>query len=102
MIIDFRAGGGDSGDRGEAGRGQLCQFLALAIDFRELTLALGVDFRAGGGDSGERAEAGRRQLCRAPRGEERIEREFVIDNLLVRILLIIEMILVDRPCAMGV
>ena len=33
------------------------------------------------------------------RGEKR---EFFIDNLLVRIHLIIEMILVDRPCAMGV
>jgi len=30
------------------------------------------------------------------------EREFFIDNLLVRIRLIIEMTLVDRPCAMGV
>ena len=30
------------------------------------------------------------------------EKEFSIDNLLVRIHLIIEMILVDRPCAMGV
>jgi len=30
------------------------------------------------------------------------EREFFIDNLLVRVHLIIEMILVDRPCAMGV
>ena len=30
------------------------------------------------------------------------EREFFIDNLLVRIHLIIQMILVDRPCAMGV
>jgi len=30
------------------------------------------------------------------------EREFFIDNLLVRIHLIIEMVLVDRPCAMGV
>ena len=30
------------------------------------------------------------------------EREFFIDNLLVRIHLMIEMILVDRPCAMGV
>ena len=30
------------------------------------------------------------------------DREFFIDNLLVRIHLIIEMILVDRPCAMGV
>ena len=29
-------------------------------------------------------------------------REFFIDNLLFRIHLIIEMILVDRPCAMGV
>jgi len=31
-----------------------------------------------------------------------IERQFFIDNLLVRIHLIIEMILLDRPCAMGV
>jgi len=30
------------------------------------------------------------------------EREFCIDNLLLRIHLIIEMVLVDRPCAMGV
>ena len=30
------------------------------------------------------------------------EREFFIDNLLVRIHLIIVMVLVDRPCAMGV
>ena len=31
-----------------------------------------------------------------------LEREFFIDNLLVRIHLIIELIMVDRPCAMGV
>jgi len=30
------------------------------------------------------------------------ERDFFIDNLLVRIHLIVEMILVDRPCAMVV
>ena len=30
------------------------------------------------------------------------EREFFIDNLLVRIHLIVEIILVERPCAMGV
>ena len=30
------------------------------------------------------------------------ERECLIDNLLVRIHLIIEIILVDRPCAMGI
>ena len=30
------------------------------------------------------------------------KREIFIDNLLVRVHLIIEMILVDRPCAMGV
>jgi len=30
------------------------------------------------------------------------QREFFIDNLLVRIHLIIKMFLVDRPCAMGV
>jgi len=32
----------------------------------------------------------------------RREREIFIDNLLVQIHLIIQMILVDRPCAMGV
>ena len=32
---------------------------------------------------------------------ENPEREFFIDNLQVRIHLIIEMILADRPCAMG-
>ena len=32
----------------------------------------------------------------------RSERDFFVDNLLVRIHLIIEMIPVDRPCAMGV
>ena len=37
------------------------------------------------------------------REEEREqEREFFIDNLLVQIHFIIEMILVDRPCAMGI
>ena len=30
------------------------------------------------------------------------ERDFCIDNLLVRVHLIIEMMLVDRPCAIGV
>ena len=30
------------------------------------------------------------------------EREFFIDNLLVRIHFTVEMLLVDRPCAMGV
>ena len=30
------------------------------------------------------------------------KREFCIDNLLVRIHFIIQMILVDRPCAMGI
>jgi hypothetical protein len=31
-----------------------------------------------------------------------VERQFFMDNLLVQIHLIIEMISVDRPCAMGV
>ena len=30
------------------------------------------------------------------------ERDFIVDNLLVRIHLMIEKILVDRPCAVGV
>ena len=33
---------------------------------------------------------------------ELVEREFFIDNLLVQIHSVIEMILLDRPCAMGV
>ena len=37
-----------------------------------------------------------------PRDADHGEREFYIDNLLVRIHLKIEMILVDRPCAMGI
>jgi len=36
------------------------------------------------------------------RRERSQQREFFIDNLMVRIHLIIVMILVDRPCAMGV
>ena len=36
------------------------------------------------------------------RGPSRLEREFFIENLVVRIHFIVEMILVDRPCAMGV
>ena len=36
------------------------------------------------------------------RGAPHLQRELCIDNLLARIHLIIEMILVDRPCAMGV
>ena len=38
-------------------------------------------------------------LLRPPKAGER---EIFIDNLLVRVHLIIEMILVDRPCATGV
>jgi hypothetical protein len=37
-----------------------------------------------------------------PFRDTRSKTEFVIDNLLVRIHFIIQMILVDRPCAMGV
>ena len=37
-----------------------------------------------------------------PLPSEEGEREFLIDNLPVQFHLIIEMILVDRPCAMGV
>jgi len=42
-------------------------------------------------------------VARLLRGLRRLrEREFFIDNLLVRIHFIVEMILVNRPCAMGV
>ena len=44
-------------------------------------------------------DANQRDL--APRWEGH-ERELFIDNLLVRIRFIIELILVDRPCVMGV
>ena len=43
-----------------------------------------------------------RQLPLAHQEEPAREREFFIDNLLVRIHSIIEMIVVDRPCAMGI
>ena len=39
---------------------------------------------------------------RVPVLGDTLEREFFIDNLMVRIHLIIVMISVDRPCAMGV
>ena len=45
---------------------------------------------------------GRPRRCKhvgQPPGSDSREREFFIANLLVRIHLIIEMILVDRPCA---
>ena len=45
-----------------------------------------------------RPQAGCSSLLK--RSQER-EKEFFIKNLLVRIHLIMEMILVDRPCAMG-
>ena len=38
----------------------------------------------------------------ASREQVEAEREFFIDNLLVRIHFIIKMILIDRPCAIGV
>ena len=42
-------------------------------------------------------------FCTAtPAAAREREREFFIDNLLVQIHLIVEMILVDRPCVMGV
>jgi hypothetical protein len=63
------------------------------------------------GGGADQAEVGDRE-ARAPKPPvsvrvvvvpaTRREREFFIDNLLARIHLIIEMILVDRPCAMGV
>ena len=40
------------------------------------------------------------KIC--PGVASRVEREFFIDNLLVRVHSIVEMILVDRPCAVGV
>ena len=43
-----------------------------------------------------------RETLNPYRGASLREREFFIDNLLVRIHLIIVMISVDRPCAMGV
>ena len=47
-------------------------------------------------------ELGQALLGPRSRGGGVEKREFFIDNLLVRILLIFEIILVDRPCTMGV
>ena len=55
-------------------------------------------FEIEGYEAGELYAARDVELSRWRRGET----EFFIDNLLVRIHLIIEMILVDRPCAMAV
>ena len=51
---------------------------------------------------GRHAEAHGGVLAMAGKTITPKEREFLIDNLLVRVYLIIEMILVDRHCAMGV
>ena len=48
------------------------------------------------------AAADRLEIVAIPYALYPTEREFFFDNLLVRILVIVEMILVDRPCAMGV
>ena len=42
------------------------------------------------------------RICATPFVLEKLEREIFIDNLLVRVHWIIEMIVVERPCAMGV
>ena len=52
--------------------------------------------------SGEKSSKSRNQTINGSRDVQERDREFFIDNLLVRIHLIIEMILVDRPRAMGV
>ena len=44
---------------------------------------------------------GGQHIIASGQGWGSMDREFFIDNLMVRIHLIIEMILVDRPCAMG-
>ena len=67
---------------------------------------------SGGGDDGDASRSDDRvhfrgglaslrpRLGQHPRPEGQRERELLIDDLLVRIHLIIEMTLVDRPCAM--
>ena len=73
--------------------------------------------KSGGGDSTWRSSAGgasprtpggdteRTSFAEDIKGQDTVrrspERKFFIDNLLVRITLILERILVDRPCAMG-
>ena len=44
----------------------------------------------------------RRERLPAQPKDHLFKREFFVDNLLVRIHLIIKMVSVDRPCAMGV
>jgi len=61
----------------------------------------------GGGISGGHPRAGRgiqdhRLFLRRGSTPIPTDREFVFDNLLVRIHLIIELIIVEWPCAMGV
>jgi len=41
------------------------------------------------------------ECTQQPYTQQRTEREFFVDNLLVRLHLITGMILEDRPCAMG-
>ena len=62
---------------------------------------------AGGGDGEDNFEGGAKahvEGCRCHRAKPCVEggeREFLIDNLRVKIHSIIEIVLVDRPCAMG-
>ena len=50
----------------------------------------------------EKVERGEAVTSQRGSVTSRLEREFFIDNLMVRIHFSIVMILVDRPCAMGV
>ena len=58
--------------------------------------------RVQAGGDGFRALWGMGSTTTTGEGGVVVERDFFIDNLLVRIHLSIDMILVDRPCAMGV
>ena len=57
--------------------------------------------REGGGERERERESERASERESERARNKTEKQFFIDNLLVRIHSIIEMILVDRPCAIG-
>ena len=65
-------------------------------------VATSIRFRISNQDYVSPAEPKALAWCRGTGDVRGVEREFFIDNLLVPIHLIIVMISVDRPCAMGV
>jgi len=87
--------------------GRVFGHLALEEQLGEVLEALGARRHRAGLRGDLPAQVGEHRRCHAQhlpqrRGNSLGEREFFIDNLLIRIHSIIVMLLVDRPCAMGV